>query len=261
MTLLVLSLVLAAGPEAQHREWVVDGRKREALFYTPTKELDGTGVTPVIFAFHGHGGTAPRSAEVFGIHKLWPEALVVYPQGIPTPSPADRAGKQTGWQRDHGDQKDRDVKFFDAMFETIKKNPKVNLDRVYAMGHSNGGRFTYILWAERPEVFAAFASAAGLMSNPGALKPKPALQIAGEKDPLVKINQQQKLMEAVRKINGCQEDGQNVEKGITRYPSEKGTTFVSLIHPGGHEYPQAVSQVVVTFFKNHKRMPDAAENK
>ena len=33
--------------------------------------------------------------------------------------------------------------------------------RIYATGFSNGAGFTYLLWAARPTVFAAFAPVAG----------------------------------------------------------------------------------------------------
>lgn len=59
---------------------------------------------------------------------------------------------------------------------------------VYAMGHSNGGAFTYLLWATRGDVLAAVApsGAAAGRSLPD-LKPKPVLHVAGEKDELVRF--------------------------------------------------------------------------
>jgi hypothetical protein len=66
-----------------HREWKVDGLTREALVYAPPKAK--TDPTPVVFAFHGHGGSMQRAANMFGYHTLWPEAIVVYMQGVNTP--------------------------------------------------------------------------------------------------------------------------------------------------------------------------------
>ena len=56
--------------------------------------------------------------------------------------------------RESGDQGDRDLKFFDEVLSTLKKEYKVDANRVYATGHSNGGAFTYLLWGERGDVFA-----------------------------------------------------------------------------------------------------------
>ena len=79
-------------------------------------------------------------------------------QGLPTPGQlTDPEGKRNGWQKTVGDQKDRDLKFFDAVLTKLKADYKVDESRIYSMGHSNGGGFTYLLWAARGDQFAAFA--------------------------------------------------------------------------------------------------------
>ena len=65
------------------REWTVDGIVRQALVYAPAQT--STQASPVVFAFHGHGGSMQNAARSFGYHRLWPEAIVVYPQGLKTP--------------------------------------------------------------------------------------------------------------------------------------------------------------------------------
>jgi len=49
--------------------WKVDGLDREALVFLPTKRTAAG--TPVVFGFHGHGGTARNAARMFG----FPEAV------------------------------------------------------------------------------------------------------------------------------------------------------------------------------------------
>ena len=89
----------------------------------------------------------------FAYHKHWPEAIAVYMQGLNTPGVlTDPEGKRPGWQKRVGDQNDRDLKFFDAVLATLKKDYRVDEKRVYATGHSNGGAFTYLLWAARGDV-------------------------------------------------------------------------------------------------------------
>ena len=137
-------------------EWKVDGAVREALVYAPATARSAP--SPVVFAFHGHGGTMKYAANKFAIQKHWPEAIAVYMQGLNTPGTlTDPQGKLPGWQKTFGDQGDRDLKFFDAVLATLKKDYKVDENRIYATGHSNGGGFTYLLWAARGDVLAAVA--------------------------------------------------------------------------------------------------------
>ena len=149
-SLLFMSLrsTAAASESPTQMEWTVDGVTREALVYVPAAAR--TSPRPVVFAFHGHGGSMQNAARMFAYHQHWPEAIVVYMQGLPTPGRlTDPEGKKAGWQHSLGDQKDRDLHFFDAVLETLKTKYKVDEQRVYATGHSNGGGFTYLLWAAR----------------------------------------------------------------------------------------------------------------
>ena len=195
-----------------------------------------------------------NAARMFAYHRHWPEAVVVYMQGLPTPGRlTDPEGKKAGWQHSLGDQKDRDLHFFDAVLETLKTKYKIDDQRVYATGHSNGGGFTYLLWAARGDVFAAVAPSAAVPSKHFKdLKPKPVLHVAGEKDTLVKFEWQQRAMEELKKLNGC-EGGQAWGKFATLYPSRKGTPVVTYIHPGDHKFPGDVPPVVVKFFKEHSK--------
>lgn len=235
------------------REWTIDGTVRKALVHVPA--MAATVASPVVFAFHGHGGAMGQAARSFGVHTLWPEAIVVYMQGLPTTGMTDPEGKKPGWQKAPGDYADRDLKFFDAVFAALKKEGRVDAKRVFAMGHSNGGQFTYLLWAMRGDVFAAVAPSA---SAPGLgwyerLKAKPALHVAGTNDELVKFTVQERAMKVVRRLNGCAEAGEAWAKAGpvtgTLYPSKTGTPFVSLIYPGTHKYPAEAPALIVKFFK------------
>lgn len=244
--------IMADAADPVREEWKIDGVTREALIYAPAKQSGAT--TPVVFGFHGHGGSMRNAARSFRVHELWPEAIVVYMQGLATPGRlTDPDGKLPGWQHEPGDQDGRDLKFFDAVLKTLREKYKFDEDRVYATGHSNGGAFTYLLWAERPDVFAAVAPSAAGSRNVQSLKPKPAMHIAGENDPLVRFAGQERTMQVVRGVNGCQATGQKWAKGCTLYPSENGTPFVSFIHSGDHKYPADAPALIVRFFKEHSR--------
>jgi polyhydroxybutyrate depolymerase len=237
------------------RQWNVDGVTREALIYVPASAK--TNPAPVVFAFHGHGGSMQNAGRMFGYHTRWPEAIVVYMQGLNTPGRlSDPEGKKPGWQKDVGDQGDRDLKFFDAVLASLQQDYKVDTKRIYATGHSNGGGFTYLLWAARGEKFAAFApSAAAAVGSLPKLKPKPALHVAGENDPLVKFTWQQQTMDSLRKINQCG-DGKpwESEKGCTIYESKVDAPVVTFIHPGTHQFPRTAPEIIVKFFKQHAQL-------
>ena len=237
-----------------YRQWTVDNSVREALVYAPPQAR--TNAVPVVFAFHGHGGSMQIAARSFGLHTLWPEAMVVYMQGLNTPGElTDPEGKKAGWQAGAGGQGDRDLKFFDNVLASLRQDYKVDTRRIYSTGHSNGGGFTYLLWSARGETFAAFApSAAAAARLLPRLKPKPVLQVAGAQDTLVKFEWQQRTMDALRRLNQCG-PGQpwEGEKGCTLYPSKLGEPVVTFIHPGAHVFPANAPAVIVKFFKQHSQ--------
>ena len=247
----VLCAVLSPAGELQQREWVVDGVIREALVWIPETEA----TAPTVFAFHGHGGNMRGVARQFAYHKIWTEAVVVYMQGLPTPiKKLDPEGKRSGWQIDSGDQDDRDLKFFDEVYASLLE--QIDPDRVYCTGHSNGGRFAYLLWAARGDLFAAIApSGCPLETSLRDAEPKPVLHIAGKKDRQYTL--QKDAMREARRVNQCESKGEpwHSADGLvgTLYQSNRGAPFVSLISPGGHKLPPAAPELIVRFFKEHIR--------
>ena len=255
-TLLLGATVTAhAADVPSRREWKVDGIVREALVYTPASAA--TQATPVVFAFHGHGGSMNNAARMFAFHTHWPEAIVVYMQGLNTPGRlTDPNGEKPGWQRTVGDQADRDLNFFDTVLASLKQDYRVDGKRIYATGHSNGGGFTYLLLAARADRFAAFAPSASAAGQGIKLtQPKPILHVAGENDPLVKFEWQQHTMEAVRRLNQCGEgEPWPEEKRCTIYESKVGAPVVTYIHSGTHAFPADGPAIIVRFFKQHPQL-------
>jgi len=84
------------------------------------------------------------------------------------------------------------------------------------------------------------------------------MHIAGEHDPLVKFEWQQRAMERVRAINGCDKAGRTWAKQCTLYASPiNQAPFIALIHPGTHKYYQDAPPLIVRFFQEHARKPPA----
>ncbi|HET7537041.1 MAG TPA: prolyl oligopeptidase family serine peptidase [Candidatus Didemnitutus sp.] len=240
----------APADEPVRRTWTIDGVTREALVYLPPHVAQGG--APLVFVFHGHGGTMGHAARTMAIHQQWPEAIVIYPQGLPTPGAiTDPQGREPGWQSNVGKQGDRDLKFFDAVLADLIHLYHPDEKRIYSTGHSNGGAFTYLLWAERGDKFAAMApSAAVLGRGVQKLKPKPVLHLGSPSDPLVKFSWQEQMIDHLLKLNGCP-PRKPAATGYTLYPSPAGNDVALYLHDGGHKYPDAAPELIVKFFKAH----------
>jgi len=253
---LMVAFTPARGVEPKIMKWVIDGTARYAIVYPPAVKPDRTGA-PLIFVFHGHGDNAWFVAtEQFAFQNLWPEAIVVYPEGLPTPAASDPAGERRGWQHMPGEVGDRDLKLFDAMLRTMHGKFRVDDHRVYAAGFSNGGFFDYILWGRRGSLFAAFAPCAAALRAPLQINlPKPVIVVAGEKDERVAFAEQKQTIAALRQISGCKGEGQPWEGGSTLYPSASGTPVVAVILPGGHAVPHAATELIAKFFREHALVP------
>jgi len=243
----VAARVSAAEPATVR--WTVEGAEREALVSPPSRR--GTsGKAPLVFVFHGHGGSMRTASQAFRIQDLWPEAVVAYMQGLPTGTDIDPRGTLPGWQRDPGEHSDRDLKFFDAALQGLEKKFAIDDRRVYATGFSNGAYFVYLLWAERARLLAAIAPCAAVLRNAVRLKvPRPLLHIAGRQDPLVPFAQQEAAIVAARRFNQTVEEGKPCGQGCTIYTSPKQTPVIALIHPGGHAVPAGGPEAIVKFFQ------------
>jgi polyhydroxybutyrate depolymerase len=225
--------------------WNVDGVERQAIVYAPTVKTP-SGKAPLVFAFHGHGDTA-QNFQAVRIQEDWVQAIVVYMQGLP--SPRDGA---PGWQVEEGQDGDRDLKWVDQALASLHKEFAVDDARVYAMGFSNGAMFTYLLWAERPKVFAAFAPvAARLRPSLHFAVPKPLFHTGGQDDRQIPFADQEAAIQAAREADGAMGNGVSCGVYCTFYGSRKGAPVMTLIHPAGHVYPLEVSQRIVDFFRQY----------
>ncbi len=121
---------------------------------------------PLILSFHGGGGDSGRMAidKYYNlISKSNEEGFIVaFPNGVSKVKSGKRAtwnaGSCCGYARDN---KVDDVGFVEAMLEDIDGKYSINSNKVYAIGFSNGGMFSYRLACELTDRFAAIASVAG----------------------------------------------------------------------------------------------------
>lgn len=233
----------ACGASAQVVRWDVDGVARQAIVYAPAQAA-GEGPLPVVLAFHGFGDHA-QNFQRTDLHLAWPNAVVVYFQGLPT-----RRGLP-GWQVEPGDD-NRDLKLVDVALASLHETYDVDEDRLYATGFSNGGMFSYLLWAERPELFAAYAPVAGrLRDTVRPERPAPVFHVAGERDRVVSFSDQLAAIEIAKEVNGVGPETRECGEGCTVYGADTAATVMTWVHPGAHTYPRGTSERIVSFFQDH----------
>ncbi len=256
--LLIFSTLLAASASALLAQttmtWTVDGVQRQALVFAPAPATNAHPL-PLVFAFHGHGGTMQTAAQGMHLQTFWPGAIVVYPQGLKTPSPIDPQGLAFGWQVRAGQQglNDRDLKFFDAMLADLHQKFPLDKTRIYVTGFSNGATFSYLLWAERGKALAAVGIVAGRLDPAEQLTlARSATMIGGTNDPVVPFADQRNSIQLARQIDNATGPGQPCGPICMLYFSTSQTPVVTRIHDGGHIYPPWAGAAIVEFFKLHK---------
>jgi polyhydroxybutyrate depolymerase len=253
---LLVTTAISARAQGTIINLTVDGVQRQALVFAPAPvpATNAGPKHPLVFAWHGHGGNMQGTSQLMHLQDLWKEAVVVYPQGLKSPTPGDPTAQRNGFQWSPGDQNDRDLHFFDALLAKLEQSYAIDDDRVYSTGFSNGAIFSYLLWAERGRTFAAFAIVSGFIGPSVTLSiPRPAEIIGGSNDHVADFSKQQQAMETVRQLDQATGNGQACGPICLRYASASQNPVVTRIHPGGHVYQPWTPAAVVEFLKLHKR--------
>ena len=242
----LIALLFVLGAHAASAEvirWRVDGQTREAIVYAPTAPRGDKGV-PLVLSFHGYGDNA-KNFQHTGVHVAWADAVVVYFQGLET------RGGLPGW-RVEPDNDNRDLKLVDVALASLQERYNIDDDRIYATGFSNGGMFTYLLWAERPDVFAAYAPvAARLRPLVQPKQPRPLFHVAGERDGVVRYADQEAAIAVAITVNGVGNTTTRCGDGCTIYGPDTQAPVMTWIHPGAHTYPRGTTERIVSFFQGY----------
>ncbi len=228
---------------AEVMTWQVDGVAREAIVYVPDAAAEAG--APLVLAFHGFGDNM-QNFQHTDLHGAWPDAIVVYFQGL------ERRRGLPGWQVEPG-AGNRDLRLVDVALQSLRETYDIDESRIYATGYSNGGMFTYLLWAERPGVFAAYAPVAGrLRPSVRPTQPKPVFHIAGEGDQVVRFEDQEAAIAVAIQVNGVDE-ATRCGIGCTVFGAGTAAPVMVWIHPGAHVYPRGTSERIVSFFRELPR--------
>lgn len=174
----------ANGQNSISAELEFDGELRDYKLFLPSG-YDSLSSMPLVFNLHGFTSTAEGIEDRSQMNMIADTAgfIVCYPNGI------DRAWN-VGWQ--FGSNAN-DVGFINAMIDTFLLKYKIDPNRIYSTGFSNGGFMSYRLACELNDRIAAIASVAGGFSpdyfgNCEPNRPVPVMQIHGTFDLIVPIN-------------------------------------------------------------------------
>ncbi len=135
-----------------------DGLEREYTIYVPSS-YDGLTPVPLIFSFHGGGGTASGHIAINNFSELAESEnfIAVYPQAAIDPQDGSNA-----WIHKAPTSHD-DIFFIEAIIDTLNNEFLINNDRIYACGYSEGGIFSYELACRLNSRIAAISSVSGSM--------------------------------------------------------------------------------------------------
>ena len=123
---------------------------REFRVVVPTELAKGR--MPVLFAFHGMGDSTDSMAEYSGLDSTAAEHsfLLVYP-----------ATRRFSWANHVSEsspvEANPDLTFFDALLSHLEQKFKIDSERIYVAGMSNGASFVQLLAAHRENIAAVVA--------------------------------------------------------------------------------------------------------
>jgi len=254
----------------KHRVLIrIDDRERRFVFYTPKGFKPGEAL-PLVFFFHGAGGTAEQAFRTYG----WPEKadaenfFVAFPEGLPVRPDGvasfllnphiwrdERAGLPASGVND--------VHFFEELLNRLEAALPVDPKRVYVTGFSNGAGMTFTLGSRFSDRIAAIApvSSQSFVHTDTLARPLPVYYLTGTADPLIPyrggtvtlpwgkartLPPVQESADTWAKLDGCPPEPQTVsdENGVRvqHYgPGKDGAeVFFTTVEGNGHHWPGTV---------------------
>ncbi len=231
-------LLAAQAPTFIHMN--VDGVDRTLQIYAPNGSDPNP---PVIFCYHTMGGSSGFAERIYHIERSWPEAVVVYPDGLPVIAQGSNA---PGWSTQVS-QTNRDVRFFDAIYAKVMADYHADKGRVFAMGHDNGGSFVYTLWSLRGKWITGFGVSQAVGGQGIYLMPRPCFMTMSEADEVLDFEAQQRSLGAVQQANGTSRMG--TQSGMNGMLYSGTAPLMVWTYQGNHTFPGNCVPAMVQFFK------------
>lgn len=224
--------------------------EREYIIYLPFS-YNAKDAIPLLFAFHGLGGDMVSSFSGAGFDDLAEidDFIVVHPQGLPL---EDRQNRN-GWHLFNGGADD--VGFIAELLDELLETYAIDEQRVYSVGSSNGGFFSFALACRLNTRFAAIASVMGVMTQTEINtcqpeRPTPVLSIHGTQDAVVFYSNLKPALDfwvannetnAIPSVTILPDVNINDGSTVEEYVYENGLNGTSVKHfkviGGGHDWP------------------------
>ena len=201
----------------------------------------------MVIAFHPGGMSAQYMQGRVPVHRVWPEAIAVFPEGFPNMD-GGRGGLQPVWQRAPGDMADRDLVYFDQMIEWLRANHCYDAKKLFVMGYSNGAGFTSVLACERASLIAGVAIASGRLACAPA-EPKPIIFSHGLSDATIPYNNGVEAAAAWSSRNKCGSPPKARAPGCFAADSCSDAPVTMCTFGGGHEYNDPFTEDVCRFLQ------------
>lgn len=220
----------------------VAGQGREAWVWAPDQPVAGKRY-PLIFAWHGAGGKALLLREYAQLEaETGSQAIVVYPQGLPTQKPQARSG----WMLE---SESRDVKFFDQLLAVLPKFYAIDRQRVFSFGFSFGAYMSHTLACSRGKQLRGIAAHAGGGPYFSACQgPVAALISHARDDEVVPFARGEESLQHYLQLNRCQGKASSLPGGLLSYGSCSQPLLWWPHARGGHGVPAGFSSLAWQFF-------------
>ncbi|WP_177189835.1 extracellular catalytic domain type 1 short-chain-length polyhydroxyalkanoate depolymerase [Hymenobacter actinosclerus] len=270
--LLLAGLLLTFAPSARAQQTLTGsirfgGAVRDYRLYVP-KAYDGTRPVPLLLNLHGFGSNAAEQEQYGDFRAIADTAnfLIVHPNGTVGPT------GQRFWNTflPYAAGGPDDVGFLSALIDSISAKYRVNPQRLYSTGMSNGGFMSYELACRLNSRMAAIASVTGSMitshlADCAPTRPVPVLEIHGTADGTVPYEGNgtfvpiPELVAAWARRNGCNPttiitpvpntnttDGSTAERQVFGGGRNGSVVEHYRIIGGGHTWPGAPVNIGVT---------------
>lgn len=201
----MLALIAGNGIAAKvnsEKKITVGNKERKYILYVPDKISENP---PLVFSLHGAAGHDTDRSPFNTTVADSKGCIVVYPQGLDQFFPVF-GGYIPGWNSTG--EVNEEKEFFKAIIDAVDKEYKIDRNRIYCCGFSNGGMMTYANTSAASDIFAAFASISGFQLNEFhnrhlGDRPVPFLHIHGKSDDFVKYSCMPIIRDNMVARNGC----------------------------------------------------------
>jgi polyhydroxybutyrate depolymerase len=222
-------------PVGQHGtfpdEKITVGKDSRMFRLVVPKSVDLAKPAPLVVAFHGMGiDSKDLMPKYTKLDELATDKkfILVFPEA---------QGKAWGLVPE---KVKADLDFFDALLAELQKRHKIDPDRIYVLGMSNGGYFAHLVGKERSKTVAAVMSHSGplglqTLGGINADRKFPVMIVHGDKDKLMPVEWARENRDKYTK-----------EKHEVKYVEVAGL---------GHEWAtkEKINEQIWEFFEKHPR--------